>query len=139
MMAVAGPGAHLLGHSFGALATLAYARRHGLSGGTLIAYEPPLAVQGPVAGERLPPEAFDELDAILDDLRSREDEIPQWEFCEGFMAAVICNRRPLPPAEYLPMLLGDGITAEDRIVLDGRQNLRPGAKVRIITPADGKK
>ncbi|WP_022880183.1 alpha/beta fold hydrolase [Microbacterium sp. B19] len=53
MMAVAGPGAHLLGHSFGALATLAYARRHGLSGGTLIAYEPPLAVQGPVAGERL--------------------------------------------------------------------------------------
>jgi len=67
----------------------------------------------PVAGERLPPEAFDELDAILDDLRSREDEIPQWEFCEGFMAAVICNRRPLPPAEYLPMLLGDGITAED--------------------------
>ncbi len=53
MMAVAGPGAHLLGHSFGALATLAYARRHGLSGGTLIAYEPPLAVQGPSRGERL--------------------------------------------------------------------------------------
>ncbi len=53
MMEVAGPGAHLLGHSFGALATLAYAREHGLSGGTLLAYEPPLAVQGPVAGERL--------------------------------------------------------------------------------------
>ncbi|RUP23552.1 MAG: zinc chelation protein SecC [Curvibacter sp.] len=67
----------------------------------------------PVPGERLPPEAFDELDAILDDLRSREDEIPQWEFCEGFMAAVICSRRPLPPAEYLPMLLGDGITADE--------------------------
>lgn len=53
IMAVAGPGAHLLGHSFGALATLAYAQRRGLGGGTLIAYEPPLAVQGPVAGERL--------------------------------------------------------------------------------------
>ena len=66
----------------------------------------------PIAGERLPPQAFDELDALLDDLRSREDEIPQWEFCEGFMAAVICNRRPLAPAEYLPMLLGDGLTAE---------------------------
>lgn len=66
----------------------------------------------PVAGERLPPQAFDELDALLDELRSREDEIPQWEFCEGFMAAVICNRRPLAPAEYLPMLLGDGLTAE---------------------------
>jgi len=53
MLAVAGEGAHLLGHSYGALATLAYARRHGLGGGTLIAYEPPLAVQGPVAGDRL--------------------------------------------------------------------------------------
>ncbi|MFZ8757521.1 alpha/beta fold hydrolase [Microbacterium sp. HMH0099] len=53
MREVAGAGAHLLGHSFGALATLAYARRHGLGGGTLIAYEPPLAVQGAVAGDRL--------------------------------------------------------------------------------------
>ena len=25
-------------------------------------------------------EAFDELDAILDDLRSRYDETPQWEY-----------------------------------------------------------
>jgi RND family efflux transporter MFP subunit len=40
---------------------------------------------------------------------------------------------------YKESLVVDGITAEDRIVLDGRQNLRPGAKVRIITPADGKK
>ncbi|MDQ1113570.1 pimeloyl-ACP methyl ester carboxylesterase [Microbacterium testaceum] len=53
MREVAGHGAHLLGHSFGALATLAYAREHGLGGGTLLAYEPPLAVQGPVAGDRL--------------------------------------------------------------------------------------
>ncbi|MFI5448022.1 UPF0149 family protein [Polaromonas sp. UC242_47] len=50
-------------------------------------------------------EAFDELDAILDDLRSRYDETPQWEFCEGFMAAVICSRRPIPPVEYLSVLL----------------------------------
>lgn len=54
MMAVAGPGAHLLGHSYGALCTLAYARQHGLAGGALVAYEPPLAVAGAVAGERLP-------------------------------------------------------------------------------------
>ena len=38
-------------------------------------------------------EAFDELDALLDDLRIRYDETPQWEFCEGFMAAVICSRK----------------------------------------------
>jgi uncharacterized protein len=54
---------------------------------------------------------FDEIDAILDELRTRDDETPQWEFCEGFMAALICCRRPIPPAEYLPVLLGNG--AED--------------------------
>ncbi|MEO6016913.1 MAG: UPF0149 family protein [Polaromonas sp.] len=51
-------------------------------------------------------EAFDELDAILDELRSRYDETPQWEFCEGFMAAVICTRRPLEDDDILSALLG---------------------------------
>ena len=50
-------------------------------------------------------EAFDELDAILDDLRTRYDETPQWEFCEGFMAAVLCSRRPIADDEYLSVLL----------------------------------
>ena len=50
-------------------------------------------------------EAFDELDAILDDLRIRYDETPQWEFCEGFMAAVICMRRVVRADEYLEALL----------------------------------
>ena len=50
--------------------------------------------------------AFDQLDAILDDLRLRYDETPQWEFCEGFMAAVICMRRAVPASEYLAALLG---------------------------------
>lgn len=40
---------------------------------------------------------------------------------------------------YKETLVVDGISAEDRIVLDGRQNLRPGGKVRIVTPAGGKK
>lgn len=60
----------------------------------------------PTPGELLQPEDFDELDAILDDLRTRDEEIPQWEFCEGFMAALICGRRPISPEEYLPVLLG---------------------------------
>ncbi|MHB1200879.1 MAG: UPF0149 family protein [Polaromonas sp.] len=51
-------------------------------------------------------EGFDELEALLDDLRTRYDETPQWEFCEGFMAAVICSRRSINAAEYLPVLLG---------------------------------
>ena len=55
---------------------------------------------------------LEELDNLLDDLRTRGEEIPQWEFCDGFMTAVICSRRPIPPAEYLPMLLGDGAELE---------------------------
>ena len=48
---------------------------------------------------------FDELDAILDDLRTRHDETPQWEFCEGFMAALICCRRVIGANEYMADLL----------------------------------
>lgn len=58
------------------------------------------------------PEAFDAIDAILDDLRSRYDETPQWEFCEGFLAALVCCRRPIPQAEYLDVLLGIGETED---------------------------
>ena len=50
-------------------------------------------------------EEFDEIDTILDELRTRYDETPQWEFCEGFMAALICCRRLIMPSEYLPVLL----------------------------------
>ena len=62
-------------------------------------------------------DALEEIDDILDDLRTRGEEIPQWEFCDGFMAAVICSRRPIAPAEYLPMLLGDGAELE---VIEGQ-------------------
>jgi uncharacterized protein len=51
-------------------------------------------------------EEFDEIDTILDDLRTRNDETPQWEFCEGFLAALVCCRRSIPAAEYLDVLLG---------------------------------
>jgi len=64
----------------------------------------------------LAPEELEELDNLLDDLRTRGEEIPQWEFCDGFMTALICSRRPIAPAEYLPMLLGDGAELE---VADG--------------------
>lgn len=53
VMEVAGAGAHLLGHSYGALCALAYAQQQGLDG-TLVLFEPPLAVDGAVAGDRLP-------------------------------------------------------------------------------------
>ena len=59
----------------------------------------------PSTPQPLTPEEFDELDAILDDLRTRNDETPQWEFCEGFMAAVLCCRRPIAISECLVVLL----------------------------------
>lgn len=51
-------------------------------------------------------EEFDEIDAILDDLRSRFEETPQWEFCEGFLAAVAVSRRPIEMEEIEDVLLG---------------------------------
>jgi len=63
------------------------------------------SAQTQVAPVAVSAEQFDEIDAILDDLRTRYDETPQWEFCEGFMAALICCRRAIPQAEYLDVLL----------------------------------
>ena len=59
----------------------------------------------PAALTPLTPEDYDALDLILDDLRTRSDETPQWEFCEGFLAALVCCRRQMSPDEYLPVLL----------------------------------
>ena len=56
----------------------------------------------------LSPEYLEALDDILDELRARLDEVPQGEFCDGFLTALVCTRRAIAPAEYLPMLLGDG-------------------------------
>jgi len=53
----------------------------------------------------LGPQDFDALDDILDDLRTRYDETPQWEFCEGFLAAMVCCRTPLAQDEWLSVLL----------------------------------
>jgi uncharacterized protein len=52
----------------------------------------------------LEPEDFDALDALLDGLRAEGVEAPQWELCEGFMAALICSRSPIAPADYWPVL-----------------------------------
>ena len=60
----------------------------------------------PPAPAPLEIEAFDELDDMLDDMRARYDETPQWEFCEGFMAAVVCMRKPVSEVEVLAALLG---------------------------------
>ena len=62
-------------------------------------------------------EELQELDELLDSLRDRSEEVPQWEFCDGFLTAVVCTRRAISVGEWLPMLLGDG---EDLQVPDGQ-------------------
>lgn len=59
----------------------------------------------------LGPDDFDCQDDELDRLREAEPETPSWEFCEGFLAALVCSRRAIEPAEYWPVLLGDGFNA----------------------------
>jgi uncharacterized protein len=67
----------------------------------------------------LAPELFDEVDAILDEMRTRFDETPQWEFCDGFLAALVCCRRAIPAVEYFDVLLGIGVPGESDVA-DGR-------------------
>lgn len=55
----------------------------------------------------LGPEDFDFQDDELDRLREGEPETPSWEFCEGFLAALVCSRRAIEAAEYWPVLLGE--------------------------------
>ncbi len=85
----------------------------------------------PAAHTPLEIEAFDELDAILDELRARYDETPQWEFCEGFMAAVICMRRPVAEEEYLAALLGTPM-AGDAPDADGGSFASPTQRERFV-------
>lgn len=73
--------------------------------------------------QALQPDDFDTLDDILDDMRTRAPETPQWEFCEGFMAALICGRRPMAPSEYLPVLLDTGDDGEGKFADDAQFEL----------------
>jgi uncharacterized protein len=55
--------------------------------------------------EPLDASAFNTFQELLDTRGLRHEPALQWEFCEGFMAALICCRRPMQPDEYLPVLL----------------------------------
>lgn len=61
-----------------------------------------------VATEHLPlsAEDFTALEVWLSVRRQSFPETPDWEYCEGFMAALVCCRRAIAPSEYWPRLLG---------------------------------
>lgn len=68
---------------------------------------------------------YDTLEAILDELRTRDDEVPQWEFCEGALAALLCTRRPVDAQEALPVVVGVGGADEDALAFaDADQEAR---------------
>ncbi len=83
------------------------------------------------AGEPpLQPEDFDRLDEILDEMRTRLEETPQWEFCEGFLAALVCCRRPIPASEYLPVLLG--LPLDGEVDTEGQGSFRDAAQMEAF-------
>lgn len=51
---------------------------------------------------------IEELEDLLDVAREQFPELPQWEFCDGFLTALVCTRRPVPAEEYFPLLFGLG-------------------------------
>ncbi len=58
-------------------------------------------------------EQVEAVEDILDALRETDAEVPKWEFCDGFLTALVCCRRAIAEDEFLPVLLGFGATPED--------------------------
>lgn len=47
------------------------------------------------------------LETALEDLQQRlKSDVPEWEYCEGVMTALLCTRREVPQDEWLAMLFG---------------------------------
>lgn len=74
----------------------------------------PAAADAPVLAP-LTAQELDAQEAELDLLREHDEEIPLWEFCDGFLAALVCSRRTIAPEEYWPVLLGDGFNPMQHI------------------------
>ncbi|MDO5624261.1 MAG: UPF0149 family protein [Pseudomonadota bacterium] len=47
------------------------------------------------------------LEDALDAMRARRQDVPQWEFCEGVLTAMLCMRRAVSQSEWLHHLLAD--------------------------------
>lgn len=47
---------------------------------------------------------LDTLEDVLDAVRERHPNTPQWEFCEGVLTALLCTRRAIGEDEWLPFI-----------------------------------
>lgn len=75
----------------------------------------------------LPPEAlsdadYEALEAVLTDVHQRYPETPQWEFCDGFLAATLCHREPPSEQEALLALLDFGPGGECQFADDSQKD-----------------
>lgn len=60
----------------------------------------------PALAQPLSDDDFERLESILDDLAERSDDIhSSWEYCDGFLTALICGRRLLAPSSTSPCCL----------------------------------
>ncbi|TFY98112.1 YecA family protein [Ramlibacter rhizophilus] len=78
---------------------------------------------------------FDAQDAVLDALREQDELTPDWEFCEGFLTALVCCRREIPPEEYWPVLLGESFRPMEHMEFVWRWKRR-WQEVRTALDAD---
>ena len=49
---------------------------------------------------------LDALEDVLDAVRERHPDTPQWEFCEGVLTALLCTRRAIGEDEWLRFIFG---------------------------------
>ncbi len=77
------------------------------------ALTPPPEPAEPAADPRA--DTLEALEGALDALREHHPErVPQWEYCEGVLTALLCMRRTVPPTEWLPLLFdGDDVFASE--------------------------
>ena len=70
--------------------------------------DPAMTATPDVHADDAPLDEINELEDLLDVAREQLPELPQWEFCDGFLTALVCTRRPIGADEYFPLLFGLG-------------------------------
>ena len=64
------------------------------------ALTPPPEPAEPAADPRA--DTLEALEGALDALREHHPQrVPQWEYCEGVLTALLCMRRTVPPTEWV--------------------------------------
>lgn len=94
------------------------------------------------ADDRLPDEdlaqlaLLEGLEEVLDELNQHRS-VPEWEFCEGFMTAMLCARRAPADGEWLPLLLGAGACASPGEDAKAGKDERGQAQIAALFDSEG--